>query len=147
MKTFFLIIVPSIDLEFNFSINNDTEVFHSCSITWYNELYVYGGDSKKTQISKVTDCRLEQVGELEFEHKQGDCVNVADEQIYLCFDQNNGWKKCRVRTAPLGQFNEITSSHYDHRATRIATDDSELKSFLSDINFRRHNRGWFILPF
>ena len=114
-----------VDRDFYFSIDNDAEVSRSCSIVWNNQLYIFGGKSMKTQISKVSNCRLERVGELAFNHAFGACTNVADDRIYLCFDEKNA-KKCRVGSTPLGQFNEINPSHYDHRATRIATDDSEL---------------------
>lgn len=119
-----------VDRDFYFTVDNDAEVYNSCSITWHNELYVYGGNIKKTQISKVNACRLEPVGELTFEHNYGDCVNVANEWIYLCFDYDNA-NKCRVGSTPLGQFNEITPSHYDHRATKIATNNGELKTFFN----------------
>ena len=111
-----------VDLDFHFSIDDDCEVRQSCSITWGNEIYVFGGTRVRTQISKVTDCHLERVGTLAFEHRYGDCVNVADYLIYLCFDY---WttQKCRVGSSPIGQFNAITSSHYDHQNTRIATNN------------------------
>ena len=123
-----------VDRVFNFSIGNDVEVYHSCSLTWHNELYVYGGNSEKTQISKVTACRLERVGELTFTHNFGDCVNVADEQIYLCFNhRNRDLKKCRVGSSPMGQFGEILPSHFDHANTRIATNNGKTVR-LSDEN-------------
>ena len=57
----------------DFSINDDAEVDQSCSIIWNNDLYVYGGNERKTQISKVIKCRLERVGTLAFHHSNGDC--------------------------------------------------------------------------
>ena len=113
----------------NFSIDDDAEVYQSCSITWNNQFYVFGGVNKLTQISKVTNCRLEIVGELAFEYPLGACVNVADELIYLCFDHYNG-KKCRLGASPIGKFNEITSSHYEHKSNRIATNNGELELFF-----------------
>ena len=116
-----------VDFDFYFSFDDDVEVYKSCSIMWGNEVYVYGGDSQGTQISKITDCRLERVGELALKHRFGDCVNVADELIYLCFDDYNT-KRCRVGSSPIGQFNdEITPSNYSHQWTRIATNNGELK--------------------
>ena len=113
----------------DFSINDDAEVDQSCSIIWNNDLYVYGGNERKTQISKVIKCRLERVGTLAFHHSNGDCLNVADEQIYLCFDY---WtqKKCRMGSSPRGHFNDITDSQYDHQMTRIATDGGEMEKSI-----------------
>lgn len=114
-----------VDRDFYFSIDNDAEVSRSCSIVWNNQLYIFGGKSMKTQISKVTNCRLERVGELAFNHAFGACTNVADDRIYLCFDEKNA-KKCRVGSSPMGSFTEITSSHNAHKWTRIATNNGEL---------------------
>ena len=49
------------DKDFNFEIDKEAEVFYSCSLTWQNELYVFGGRPKKTQISKVQSCQLEPI--------------------------------------------------------------------------------------
>ena len=69
------------DKDFNFEIDEEAQVWGSCSLTWENELYVFGGLNKKTQISKVTSCRLAPIGTLLFEHFFGDCVNVAGRKI------------------------------------------------------------------
>ena len=110
-----------VDLDFYFSIDDDAEVYQSCSITWNNQLYVYGGKNKRTQISKVTDCRLKRVGTLEFNHEAGDCVNAGDNRIYLCFDCAKANKnKCRVGSSPIGGlFNEIALSHYYHKRVDV----------------------------
>merc|ERR1711892_533462 len=112
------------DKDFDFEIDEEAEVFYSCSLTWQNELYVFGGHSKKTQISTVQSCRLAPTGQLTFEHRLGDCVNVADKAIVLCFNEAFGdYKKCRVASSPTGAFSEMKQSQYEHRQTRIATDD------------------------
>ena len=111
--------------DFNFEIDEKSEVYQSCSLTWQNELFVIGGRSKKSQISKVTSCRLEPVGKLGFNHN-GDCVSVAAEKVVLCFNDSRGdHKKCRVASSPTGAFNEMPPSQYPHQYTRIATDDGE----------------------
>ena len=38
------------DKDFNFEIDEEAEVYGSCSLTWENELYVFGGSTKRTQI-------------------------------------------------------------------------------------------------
>ena len=114
------------DKDFGFEIDEEAEVYGSCSLTWENELYVFGGTLKRTQISKVTSCRLEPVGQLAFNHKSGDCVNVARDKIVLCFnDEKNDRKKCRRASSPTGIFSEMMPSQYTHSNIRIATNDGE----------------------
>ena len=118
------------DMDLNFSIDEEAEVYKSCSLSWENELFIFGGSSKRTQISKVTSCRLAPIGQLTFNHYSGDCVNVANDKVVLCFNYNTGdsgdWKKCRSASSPTGAFTEMTPSQYDHTWTRIATNDGEL---------------------
>ena len=105
-------------------IDGEAEVFRSCSLTWENELYVFGGNSKQTQISKVTSCRLEPIGQLKFNHHLGDCVNVAGNKVILCFNNASGDSK-------KWRFSEMKLSQYDHSWTRIATNDGEfMKLFI-----------------
>ena len=103
-------------------------------MTWKNELFVFGGKFKKTQVVKVTSCRLELVGQLEFEHRFGDCVNVANNQVILCFNDASGdYNQCRIASSPTDAFSEMEPSQYDHRRTRIATNDGEFikQGFIS----------------
>ena len=86
------------DKDFNFEIDEEAEVYGSCSLTWQNELYVFGGDTQRTQISKVQSCRLAPIGQLAFEHYFGDCVNVAGNAIVLCFAD---WHIQRVETKSI----------------------------------------------
>ena len=112
------------DKDFNFEIDEEAEVHKSCSLTWQNELYVFGSWTKRTQILKVQSCRLAPIGQLAFEHRNGDCVNVAGKGIVLCFNYASGdYKKCRVASSPTGAFSEMKLSQYDHRYVRIATDN------------------------
>ena len=108
--------------------DEDTEVFHSCSLTWRNQFFVFGGDQEKRQVSKLSGCRLSLVGTLAFDHVEAGCSNVGDEVIYLCFNANNAddYKKCRSATAPLGDYTEVALSTYEHRYTRIASSQSML---------------------
>ena len=103
------------DKDFNFKIDEEAEVWGGCSLTWENELFIFGGKSKKTQISKVKSCRLEPIGTLAFEHNMGDCVNVASEKIVLCFNNVSGdLNKCRMASSPIGAFSEMKPSQYEH---------------------------------
>ena len=114
------------DKDFNFEIDENAAVKGSCSLTWENELYVFGGRYESTQILKVTSCRLAAIGQLAFDHKRGDCVNVAGNKIVLCFNYERGDnKKCRWASSPTGAFSEMKQSQYEHSYTRIATNDGE----------------------
>ena len=119
-----------VDHDFYFTIDNDVDVYHSCSLTWQNEFYVYGGDITTTHVSKLNACRLERVGELAYNLNHVACASVSDERIYLCFDYDNinnsdTANKCRVGSSPVGQFNEVTPSRHYHRDTRIAANNGE----------------------
>jgi len=112
------------DKDFDFETDEEAEVHQSCSLTWQNELYVFGGIYKRTQISKVTSCRLAPIGQLAFDHVLGGCVNVAGNAVALCFHNSDlDGKKCRLASSPTGAFSELTHSQYGHRYTRIATND------------------------
>ena len=115
------------DKDFNFEIDEEAEVDRSCSLTWQNELYVFGGSSDKTQISKVTSCRLEPIGQLESELNFGDCVNFANDKVILCFSSiaSLAQKTCRMASSPTGKFSKMSESQHKHRLTRIATDNGE----------------------
>ena len=109
------------DTNFQFILGENTQVHKSCSITWRNEFYIFGGSQEKRQLSKVVGCELKRNGSLSFDHKFGGCANVADKFIYLCFsDSVGGFKKCRGATSPTGQFEDVDHSVYEHRWTRIA---------------------------
>lgn len=118
---------------FNFSIDSDAQVYGSCSLTWQNEVYILGGHNRRTQISKITSCRLEPVGQLPFDHYYGDCLSTADNQVYVCFNaDSDDLYRCRVASSPYGLFSEITSSYYAHFKIRIATDDGKLLKFIHE---------------
>ena len=52
-----------------FTFDENTSVWRSCSITFRNHFYIYGGDGdQERQISRVDGCRL-RIGELPFDHK------------------------------------------------------------------------------
>ena len=89
----------------------------------------YGSDTK--QISKLSGCRLDRIGTLDFDHYSGACTGVSDTRIYLCFnsDLSSDWKKCRYAKNPLDTFTEAPCSVYDHTQTSIAA--SDCKSTIS----------------
>ena len=61
----------------------ETEVGYSCSVTWKGELFIYGGWTERTQISKLNGCKLERIGTLPFQHTEDTCANMNDEAIFL----------------------------------------------------------------
>ena len=58
-------------------------VHESCSVTFKNEFYVYGGYSghDKGQISKVEGCQLRRISNLPFKFYYGGCTTVAENKI------------------------------------------------------------------
>ena len=106
------------------SVGENTEVFNSCSVTYRNRFYVFGGDRQKRQISEVAQCELRRIGTLDFIHYYGACNNFGDREIYLCFGV---WatKQCRSAVDPLGNFIEIAPSTYKHLYARTAASPSK----------------------
>ena len=108
------------DKDFSFSFGEGTQALFSCSITWRNQFFVFGGKADRKQISILNGCQLERIGSLAFDQYYGGCANVGDEAIYLCFNQEAADnKKCRFGVDPLGEFREVEKSLYPHRETRI----------------------------
>ena len=106
------------------SFGEQTEVYKSCSVTYRNRFYVFGGERHERQISEVTLCGLKRIGSLEFDHKWGACSNTDNRKIYLCFGLSDT-KQCRSAADPLGKFTEIASSAYRHYGARTAASSSK----------------------
>ena len=112
------------DRNFYFMMDENTQVRYSCGLTWRNQHFIFGGDSQKKQISKIKNCKLELVGQLDFNHYDGGCANVGDNRIYLCFnDDSADYQKCRMSTSPTSRFEEITTSINEHKQSRIAASE------------------------
>ena len=122
------------DVDFFLGITD--EVFNSCTLTWKGQHFIIGGERRRTQISKIVDCGLKKVGDLQFSHASVACTNVADNFIYLCFNGSVGdWKRCRKSTGPLAKFAEIDLSLYPHKSTYIASSTSNLNlCYLNKLN-------------
>ena len=119
----------------NFEFGENTYVYGSCTIPYKNEFFVFGGSSVNSrQISKLSGCRLERIGTLDFDHDHGACTGVSDRKIYLCFSYyySHDYKKCRYAENPLDTFAEAASSVYDHRITSIAASNSKSTFSMSD---------------
>ena len=90
-----------------FSFGTDTEVYRSCSLTWENNFYIYGGYKNRRQISQVIGNKLFIVGELDFYFSFGSC-DVMGRDIFLCFSENE-MKRCRRARSPLKNFSRVNS--------------------------------------
>ena len=134
--------------DFMFLYGPGTEIDMSCSLTWRGEFYVFGGNAQPTQVSKLgssnsncfrfnlevttpytklNKCKLERVGALDFPHRYGGCANVNDDSIYLCFSkEDSDLKRCRKGRNPLGNFEQISNSNFEHNNTRIAANEGKL---------------------
>ena len=118
-----------VDTNLAFTLDDNTSVWGSCSVTFQNQHYVYGGWGDYTrQISQIDGCRLRRIGDLPFDHYYAACAATSDDQIYLCFNgaSSSDYKKCRYAAGPEGPFTDVTLSNYEHRHTRIAASPSNL---------------------
>ena len=117
------------DSDVTISFGDFTEVSQSCSVTFRNKFYIFGGRIRKKQISEVTKCEVKRIGTLDFFHYYGACSNFDDREIFLCFDYNDP-KQCRSGFDPLGNFTTIAPSTYDHGMARTAVSPSKFLVFL-----------------
>lgn len=102
-----------------FLYGDQTEVYHSCSLVWNNEMFVFGGEHEKRQISKVDSCQLTRLGSLSFDHQNGGCAATLH-AVFLCFGTTNDYHQCHMsHDGPLGEFKSLKTI-FPHRSTRIA---------------------------
>lgn len=118
-----------VDSDLTFKL--EAEVNFSCGLTFRGEHFVFGGSTKTTQIAKIDGCQLKTVGQLKFQYYKGACANIAEENIYLCFnaDDSFDFKKCRKATSPLGKFEEVTPSNAGHQNIRIGASQSKFRTY------------------
>ena len=65
-----------------FTTEQNTEAYGSCSISFQNDFFIFGGKNQVRQISKLSGYTLTLVGSLSFDHYFGAC-NVIGDKIYL----------------------------------------------------------------
>ena len=111
-------------------------------MTYRNQFFVFGGTNynggDRRQISKISNCGLERIGTLDFDHVNGACAGVNDTRIYLCFNlivSSDDYKRCRYAEDPLGTFTEAAFSFYTHRLTSIAASECKLQAYLQNSIF------------
>ena len=114
-------------------------------------MFLFGGISQQHQISKVENCRLTSIGELNFSMKYGACTNVGDELVFICFhdtDDSSTDKKCWKASEPLASFQAAPDSSHPHRNTRIGNNGGTMnfnyrnslfqkKFLLWEVSFRK----------
>ena len=110
-----------------FERDDKTEAVGSCSVNWNNQLFIFGGQTKTKQISRLTGHKLQRVGSLDVEHRFQACSVMANSFIYLCFNgaNSNDNKRCRRSAGPLNQFSEVALSSYTHMDIRTSSSDSK----------------------
>ena len=104
---------------------HDTDITGSCSVTWQNKLFVYGGFTQKRQISVLDGYRLSLVGYLDFEFYKGACTQMNDQFIFLCFSWPDSNSRCRRYTDPLGAPLMVVNSKIGHSEIQISASKSE----------------------
>ena len=73
-----------------------TEAYASCSISWKNEMIIFGGYTERRQISRLEDFKLKRIGSLNFDFFFGACSAMNNEFIYLCFPGDRFWSSKRL---------------------------------------------------
>ena len=112
-----------------FNRDTETEAWGSCSIVWQGQFHIFGGKQKLRQISRLTGHKLENIGQLDFDHL-GTCSVMAGQTIFLCFSAlvESDWKRCRRSTGPRDTFTEVSLSKWKHRLSQTCSSDSKLHS-------------------
>ena len=96
-----------------------------------------------TQISKLTGCGFTRIGNLNFNFPYGGCFSTPNE-IVLCFSSLET-DQCRRGTDPLGEFETISNSVYQHSYIRLSASEgnndrtnyySETKTNLKSSRFQ-----------
>ena len=118
-----------------FTFDSGALADHSCSLTFKNQFYVFGGISEygqQSQLSILKGTQLKRIGNLEFDFDYGACANADNRRIYLCFhspyDPNEIEEKtCRFATDPKKEFKSVGLAKYRHATTRVASSKCKQK--------------------
>ena len=102
-----------------------TDTRFSCSVTWKNQFYVFGGENEPQQISRLIAHKLTKVGSLEFSFSGGACTQMNNKLVFLCFDSKDK-RKCWKSANPLNSYKSIPSSNSDHGYIQISASKSKL---------------------
>ena len=118
-------------VDFSYVTNNnyDDMLLSSCSLTFQNDLYVFGGaKSFVNQVSKLINYRFVVIGRLKFQFLLGACATAGNDYIYLCFHlgTKEEMRLCRYAPRPDGTFSPIEKSNHRHGRISIAASKCKL---------------------
>ena len=111
----------------SYTFPRGSEVDHSCTLIFKNEVYIFGGGDRKRQISQVSDCRLTRIGSLTFDFTSRACTTIHESTLMLCFDADVEGRVCRLADKPTGLFNKIIDSNFHHYDSKIASNNGTFK--------------------
>ena len=80
----------------DFEVESLAEAAISCSATINGEFYIFGGRTRRRQISKIIDCSLKRVGDLPYELLFPACgtFKFPEERAMMCFASPGNGKSC-----------------------------------------------------
>ena len=132
-------------------MDDDTEVYRSCSATLNGDFYVFGGSSASNkrrnqvhtnmlnlsynssyyQVSKVIGCELKRIGDLNYEFHQGACGTFLfpKERVFLCFAKERK-NKCE-RFSFIYFYSSFSIFSYDGVAFRTHANSTNLHWSIS----------------
>ena len=115
---------------------------YSCFVPWQNIMYIFGGYFNLTRESTVgvyanirrlnsINFRIQDVGQLPFQHNRGACTNMNDEFLFLCFDYKSSGI-CRQATDPkkFEGNKAINSPYFSHKLIHTPSSESKLSIYL-----------------
>ena len=116
--------------EISMTYDYRTQVHGSCASFFKGEMYVFGGQLHKTQVSVIDGCNLKRLVDLPFEFSYGACEAI-DDFVALCFPYENTkmCKKFRGVYGPSISLEMMQSSNRDHRNSHLA----QLKGIVFEI--------------
>ena len=118
-----------------FQKGEHTEAYKSCSVTWKNQMIVFGGEIERQQISRLDGYELTRIGQLSFDFRRGACTVFNQKFIFLCFsdlEYNNKnstieIRQCRQTSDLHVQFSKTTPSKHGHAKSAISASNSKFK--------------------
>merc|ERR1711990_974549 len=93
--------------EIEFEYGKGTEIFHACGLTLNDQMFIFGGQIEKRQISRIEGCGIVRTkSNLSFDFIHGGCLTIDTksmnsvetvETAWLCFSASNPseYRKCR----------------------------------------------------
>ena len=114
-----------------FQPDSNTQAIWACSVEWQNQMYIFGGSVERRQISKLFGHKVERLGSLTFDYRNGGCSAMNNQYIFLCFSHGD-YRRCRRSIGPLNIFSEVALSNHNHQATKTSCTDSKSHCLISN---------------